>query len=218
MKKVKTLFVIDRATGLATETINEGSEWVLSGEFPATLKYDGSACWFNDNKLYRRVDRRLSGKWAKIARRMGADFVPEDRMFNVLPEGSIPCEEKPAPHSLHFPHWVLVGDGPDDAYHREALANAKNLINGKTYELVGPKVCGNSYKLESHELWEHGNKKVEINDFSFEGLKSTLEKLDGEGFVWHHPDGRMVKVRKKDFGFEFGLPDPRNKKTIRNKM
>ena len=24
-----------------------------------------------------------------------------------------------------------------------------------------------------------------------------------EGIVWHHPDGRMVKIKRKDFGFKW---------------
>jgi hypothetical protein len=26
---------------------------------------------------------------------------------------------------------------------------------------------------------------------------------DIEGIVWHHPDGRMVKIKKKDFGYKW---------------
>ena len=35
----------------------------------------------------------------------------------------------------------------------------------------------------------------------FDGLKLYLEHRDIEGIVWHHPDGRMVKIKKRDFGF-----------------
>lgn len=32
------------------------------------------------------------------------------------------------------------------------------------------------------------------------GLRSYLSAGVFEGIVWHHPDGRMVKIKAKDFG------------------
>ena len=40
---------------------------------------------------------------------------------------------------------------------------------------------------------------VKIN----EGLKEWLEVHIIEGLVWHHPGGRMVKIKRSDFGFEW---------------
>jgi hypothetical protein len=213
MKKIKTLFVIDRDTNLATTVLNAGTEWVINGEGTATIKFDGSSCWFNNGRLYKRFDRKLRKNFSKTARRLGDKFVAEDHMFNEVPEGAIPCEEKPAAHSLHFPHWVLIGDGPEDASHREALEHSGVLENGATYELVGPKVNGNPYNLDHNELWKHGSTEIEVSDFTFDGLKALLETMvDEEGIVFHHPDGRMAKVRRKDFGFAtFGKFDTRNK-------
>lgn len=34
------------------------------------------------------------------------------------------------------------------------------------------------------------------------GLRSYLANKDIEGIVWHHPDGRMVKIKGKDFGLK----------------
>lgn len=199
MKKIKTLFVIDRNTDLATDVITEGAEWVVRGEGKATIKFDGSSTFFKDNILYKRYDRKLKSKFVKIARKTGKDFIPEDYMFNTLPENAIPCEEKPAPFSLHFPHWVPVTDGPEDKFHKEALDNSTELEDNATYELVGPKVNGNPYKLERHELWKHGSIEYEVKDFSFEGLKKTLENMtEEEGLVFHHKNGEMIKLRRKD--------------------
>jgi len=36
----------------------------------------------------------------------------------------------------------------------------------------------------------------------FEEIKAYLADKDIEGIVWHHPDGRMVKIKKKDFGYK----------------
>ena len=80
---------------------------------------------------------------------------------------------------------------------------------------MGPKVNGNPYNLERHELWEHGSVEFEVTDFTFEGLKKLFaEKLvNEEGLVFHHPDGRMLKLRNKDYSFPtFGKFDDRSKK------
>lgn len=214
MKKIKTLFVIDRNTDLATDVVTPGAEWVIRGEGKATIKFDGSSAYFKDGKLFKRFDRKLKSNFSKLARKLGDKFVPEDHMFNEVPAGAIPCEAKPAAHSLHFPHWVPVGEGPEDKFHLEALANSGELKDGKTYELVGPKVNGNPYNLTRHELWEHGSVEFEVTDFSFEGLKKLFEdKFENEeGLVFHHPDGRYAKLRRKDFGLPcFGKFDSRNK-------
>jgi hypothetical protein len=33
----------------------------------------------------------------------------------------------------------------------------------------------------------------------FEGLKEYLSAKQMEGMVFHHPDGRMAKIKKRDF-------------------
>ena len=37
---------------------------------------------------------------------------------------------------------------------------------------------------------------------SFAEIREYLEHATIEGIVWHHPDGRMVKIKRKDFGFK----------------
>jgi len=32
-------------------------------------------------------------------------------------------------------------------------------------------------------------------------LRDWIKPLDIEGLVFHHPDGRMAKIKKRDFGF-----------------
>lgn len=87
--------------------------------------------------------------------------------------------------------WIMEG--------YNALENKEDGI----YEAVGPKIQGNPEKLEAHQLI-----KVvpHISDLGpvprdFEGLKEFLSVWDIEGVVFHHPDGRMAKIKKRDFGF-----------------
>jgi len=45
--------------------------------------------------------------------------------------------------------------------------------------------------------------KLEDVPRTFEAIKAYLGQRDIEGIVWHHPDGRIVKIKKRDF---FGKP------------
>jgi hypothetical protein len=100
--------------------------------------------------------------------------------------------------------WRPVGDGPEDKWHREAFAKLENTANG-TYELVGPKTQGNPERFEAQTLVPHTVERLAIEGDvprDFEGLKAYLADKDIEGIVFHHPDGRMAKIKKRDFGMK----------------
>ena len=118
------------------------------------------------------------------------------------PQGWEPCEPELNEHTGHWPGWVPVGDGPEDKWHREAFRDWPDLANG-TYELVGPKVQGNPYNLEFHELWGHGFMSATQAPRTFEGIREYLTMHNMEGIVWHHPDGRMCKIKSRDFGIKW---------------
>lgn len=177
MQKMKTVFVIDRDTRKATDKVQV--EWVINGEGTATIKHDGTSCMVRDGKLFKRYDAK-NGKAA--------------------PEGAIPCEPSPDPKTGHWPHWVEV-DASDPASRWHAEAFVGHHEDG-TYELVGPKVQGNRYGLTRHELWKHG-RDVVVVERTREALLDWLHANDHEGLVFHHPDGRMAKVRRKDFGIRW---------------
>ncbi|MAM84459.1 MAG: hypothetical protein CL472_07270 [Acidobacteria bacterium] len=178
MKKMKTVFVMDRSSRPHTCTREVQEQWVLDGEGVATVKVDGTSCLIRDGRLYKRFD-------AKEGR--------------AIPEGFEPCEETRDPETGHWPGWVLVGEGPEDKWHRAAFV--EGLKDG-TYELIGPKVQGNRYGIEWHTLVRHGAEEVVV-ERSYEGLRAWLEKNEVEGLVFHHPDGRMAKLRRKDFGLKW---------------
>ena len=105
--------------------------------------------------------------------------------------------------------WVPVGDGLEHQWHREAWEKMGPAVFDGTYELVGPKIQRNPCCLGSHELWEHGALTwVEETKppRDFEGLKAWLDCNHIEGIVWHHPDGRMCKIKRRDFGIPW--PEP----------
>ncbi|MGB1225780.1 MAG: hypothetical protein ACPHCN_16790, partial [Mycobacterium sp.] len=79
-----------------------------------------------------------------------------------------------------------------------------DIIPHGTYELMGPKVQGNPMGLMNHRLLRHDAlPKFPDAPRTFEGLWDFLlgeEFTDSlwEGIVWHHPDGRMAKLKVKD--------------------
>jgi len=182
MKKIPSVFQRD-GDRLVRDEVVPGCEWVLNGEGVATVKLDGTACMVRAGVLFRRMDRK-HGKPA--------------------PEGWEPCEDAPNEKTGHWPGWVPVGDGPADMWHREAWAIVETTgIADGTYELVGPRVQCNPYGLAFHVLWSHSGWTIDDSETpprSFDGLRRWLEANHVEGIVWHHPDGRMAKIRRRDFG------------------
>lgn len=181
MKKTPSIFERDWGGNprLVLDQRNPSCAWVFAGEGVATRKIDGTCCLIRDGRLFKRHEVK-AGKVAPT------NFEPAD----------------PDPETGKVMGWVPVGSGPEDARHREALAAAPALDNG-TYELVGPKVQGDPEGMGRHVLVRHGRGVAGPLDgvpTDFEALKSYLAPLDIEGIVWHHPDGRMAKIKKGDLG------------------
>lgn len=210
MKKIKTVYKIDRETNLATQEVNKGVQWVIEGKGIATLKVDGSACMIRGGELYKRYDRKLKPQFVKQVR-ANPDTVITAEMFNELPGEAIACQDKPDPVTYHHPHWLKVDKSKaEDKFHVEALTKLTDLPDG-TYELIGTKVNGNPYKLQEHLLVKHGAEVLDVPNRSFEGLKDFLESLQGEGIVFYNQEtGEMAKARRKDFGLFWNKEDTRD--------
>jgi hypothetical protein len=184
MQKIISLFQRNYdGDRLVRNEVVPGAEWVINGEGVATRKWDGTCCMIKDGELYKRYDAK-KGK--------------------TPPEGFIPAQE-PDAVTGHWPGWLKVGQGKEDRWHREALeimSDTEPLEDG-TYELIGPKINGNKENWHHHELIRHGYSKTFFpGGVTFETVKRFLQESDIEGIVWHHPDGRMVKIKAKDFGIK----------------
>ncbi len=185
MQKIISLFQRNYdGDRLVRNEITPGAEWVIAGEGIATRKWDGTCCKIENGVLYKRYDAK-KGK--------------------TPPAGFIPAQD-PDPVTGHWPGWVRTSPfNKEDAWHAEAMANMQDqypLPDG-TYELVGPKINGNKEGFEEHILLKHADSIITGAPITFDGLKVWLAEFDIEGIVWHHPDGRMVKIKKKDFGYKW---------------
>ena len=94
-----------------------------------------------------------------------------------------------------------------DKWHLEAIhrddAQAKTPNPG-TYELVGPKVQGNAGKYAMHLMVEHATAEhLSILIVNYDHLETWLNQNYMEGIVWHHPDGRMAKIKRRDYGLKW---------------
>jgi hypothetical protein len=188
MKKIPTLFERDwdGDTSRALPAVHPGCEWVLAGEGTATRKLDGTCCMVRGNRLYKRRELRKGER--------------------APPNFEIVDADKETGKIIG---WVPVGDGPEDKYHREAFEHLKNaIVTDGTYELIGPKVQGNPENWTDHDLVAHDAFMLVLDEDTpprtFEGLSAWLADRDIEGIVFHHPDGRMAKIKKRDFGLARG--------------
>lgn len=185
MKKMKTLFKKD-PNNLAWVIDELQEDWVSDEGVTAHIKRDGTACMAKDGVLYKRYD-------AKRNRKTGE--------YKTPPNGSIPCCE-PDDVTGHWPHWAPVTD--DDKWHKEAFIPG---IKDGTYELCGPKINGNHEHLDTHILFRHDSGFMYdwCDLVIFEDCADVMSFFDFEGVVFHHPDGRMCKIRRKDFGFDWPI-------------
>jgi hypothetical protein len=152
--------------------------WVRDGEGVATCKYDGTSCLVRNGKLYKRRELRPG------------DTAPAD--FESL--GTDESTGKTV-------GWVPVGDSPDDRWHRDAFTGTEEP---GTYELMGPKINRNTSRFPNHVLIRHTTAAAFPDaPRDFEGLRTWLTEHTVEGLVWHHPDGRMAKIKRRDFGLRW---------------
>jgi len=180
MEKIITLFQRNYETNrLVRNELTPGAEWVVAGEGTPTRKYDGTACMILNGKLFKRYEAKKEP-----------------------PTDFIPAQER----DIVTGHWVgwrpCYREEPSDKYHWEGFDALEKKEDG-TYELLGPKIQGNPERFEKHMLLKHANAE-QFPDCSrdFASIRTWLEKRDIEGIVFHHIDGRMVKIKKKDFGMK----------------
>ena len=186
MRKIGSLFARNYdGDRLVRDEVVPGAEWVIAGEGVPTEKIDGTACLVRAGVLYKRYD-------AKAGKRP--------------PLGFVPAQELPDPTTGHWPGWLVVDAAkPEDRWHAEAWARRNPAaIRDWTYELVGPKVQGNLYRLTAHELRPHGFVALSCVPTDFEGIKAWLAFVPVEGIVWWRdyddPDCAKVKIKRRDFG------------------
>lgn len=183
MRKIPTLFVRDRRFKV-TEIPHPDCDWVFAGEGQATEKLDGTnlRLTVRAGQVVRVEKRRNPGKIQKA-------------------------------QGIHEP-WYVDADpySPADRAIFEAVqhTDVQAWPDGEhAVEALGPKIQGNPLGLSRH-LCVAFNLHAPVYDAvprDFAGLRALLEALPSlyqpealaEGLVFHHPDGRRAKLKRKDF-------------------
>ncbi len=180
MRKIPTIFIRDMSSqpALVTPEVTSGCEWVLAGEGVATRKYDGMCCAVIDMVLWKRREVKL-GK--------------------PIPDGFVETDHDKITGKRFG--WLRISDGPDDKYFRNAETFDHDFQEG-TYELLGPKVQGNPEGYENRIWLKHSEAQVLKAPRTFDEIKVYLSPGLIEGIVFHHEDGRMAKIKGKDFGIK----------------
>jgi hypothetical protein len=186
MEKIPTLFerndkfkVIDK--------IHEGCDWVIRGEGQATEKLDG-------------MNMRLTvqgGMVVKVEKRRNP--TRDQKKAGIVDGWYVDAKE-----ADNNDKWLFdavrntdVSSWPDGEHSVEAL---------------GPSIQGNPLGLDRHVCVPF-NLKIPVYENvprTFDGLKMFIatEALKSiysphgnlaEGIVFHHPDGRRAKIKRKDF-------------------
>jgi hypothetical protein len=186
MKKIPTLFKRDPENMRhVLPEITPGCEWVLAGEGVATRKYDGTCVMFDGERWWARRE-------VKLEKRAPANFQAietDETTGNAV--GWEPVAQSA------FARWLA--DAIDEELpHDDELG---------TYELCGPKINGNPEQFDRHVVISHaGAERMESPDLrnalpavAMDVLRGYLLDFSYEGIVWHHPDGRMAKLKRRDF-------------------
>lgn len=184
MRKIPTLFLrdFDARPALVTPEPNPECTWVLDGEGTATRKWDGTCTMFD-----------ASGEWW-ARREIKPGKTPPPRFVPVSTDDE----------TGKTVGWEPVSQSSFAKIHPEAVANSI-LLGAGTYELLGPKINGNPDGFEAHILVPHGwtpfSERLDIESAprDYDGLRDWLPKRQYEGLVFHHPDGRMAKIKRRDF-------------------
>lgn len=178
MKKIPTVFARDQLDMRhVTRYPHPDCRWVLDGEGVATRKYDGTCVRFDGQRWWTRREVK-PGKTPPHA----FEAVEHDEVTGKT-VGWEPAEQS---------DWR--------AFLLEAIEYPGGYQEG-TYELCGPRVNRNPEQFERHVLVRHDiAEEFEDVPRDFDGLRSwLLDHPQYEGIVWHHPDGRMAKLKRRDF-------------------
>ena len=191
MKKMLTLFQREfdhhRVVKITDQLTSPELAWVLAGEGIATEKIDGACCALIGGQFYKRYDAKKN----------------KQGILKQPPVGAIPCDV-PDPVTGHWPHWVPVDEASAaDQWFIAAKANTPGELTDGTYEAIGPHFNGNPHQLEQDMLVRHGEKIIQLENRSFEGIRTYLEQHCIEGIVFWKDGMPGCKIKRRDFGFDW---------------
>lgn len=210
MEKIPSIF--ERGENFKViNKVTKGCEWVFRGEGKATEKLDGANVRLTiRNGFVVRVEKRRNPSTSQKVNGIFHSWYtdahpdrPENKWIHEAaehtqtwswPDGEIPCEAmgpkiqgNPLGLEQHicvpltdFTEFVEVGDDEDGFWENDFKPFLESCAELPVYD---------------------------VPDRSFDALQALLFDLDSkyspghlaEGIVFHHPDGRRAKIKRKDF-------------------
>lgn len=201
MNKIRSVFLRNpEDLSKLLETPHPDCLWVLAGEGVATRKYDGICVMLDTNGTW----------WAR----------KEIKKGKLAPPNWIPVEEDD--YTGRKFGWEPI---EQSGYWKNSFLECDidgSTIEPGTYELCGPKINRNPERLEKATLFKHSEAETiqfgpnthlyDSSDdvlleshptYNYQSLRIIVmdvhNYLGWEGIVWHHPDGRMAKLKGRDF-------------------
>ena len=178
--------------GHAYNTFANGMNWVVNGDGIATILYDGRPAFIEAQRVFRRFDLKKGDPQPSGFKLFMVSAAEHSRYL----DGSYDVKRG----------WlrVLFGSEPmeQDIPYLEAHAawtKGQTGMNDGLYECIE---TPDGFRFVSHtgdESILDGVKRT------FEGMFDFLRECKPpiKGIVFHHPDGRMAKIRRKDFGLKW---------------
>lgn len=183
MQKIPTMFTRDESQPGHPVTNEWKPEclWVHQGEGFATVKLDGTNVKVENGQLFKRQK-------------------PKERDYDDA--AYVPCERANPSDRWAWEAFVAAGTGDGGP--------ARTPPGDGIYELVGPKIQRNPQEYVVHTLvrvvpWSQRLAVAVEPERTFAGLRNYLGAHPIEGLVFHHPDGRMAKIKRRDFGLKWPL-------------
>jgi hypothetical protein len=189
MQKIPTLYKRNpEDMKRVLDEVTPGCEWVLAGEGVPTRKWDGTCVMLDEEGNW----------WARREVKPGQEL---PKVFRL---------EETDPNTGKIVGWVPMEASAFAKWHAEALkatGRAPEHWQPGTYELIGPKINGNPEGRMHHWLVPHGAAIFKVNydqwpmlrDAAPRDLIEACREMGWEGIVWHHPDGRMAKLKVRDY-------------------
>jgi hypothetical protein len=183
MEKIPTLFERDEHFRVVDRPRAECA-WVFSGEGTGTEKLDGTNV---------RLTVR-SGHLVRVEKRRNPTKVQKQQ--GIVDGWYVDTDEYSAEDK-----WVLVAARGTDV--------ATWPDGEHACEALGPRIQGNPLGLDEHVCVPFNLEVPAFEDVprGYAEIRDFLEKLESrfapghlaEGIVFHHPDGRRAKIKRKDF-------------------
>jgi hypothetical protein len=187
VKKIPTVWQRDpEQRSRVVPEVHPDAAWVLTGEGTATRKFDGTCVLIRRDGMAVHAFTRREVKPGKPE---PGGFVRVD--FDEVTGKSVGWEPAgQSGYATQVAEALVASNGADVV-----------LVPG-TYELVGPKVQGNPEGFRRHTLVRHATAEVLCVRRDWGGMREDVLALGERGFegvVFHHPDGRMAKIKARDY-------------------